>query len=516
MRFLLPWMTVAMGVRGFPGSGATLGDFIGKLRPGKVAALPKILSSMLQNDASSSWMAADSYTTVISNLTTNLINVLKSEHATSQGEVYSLMNNWGQWVSFVEESLTVASQADKHLYNMLKAEQTASKNFYDAVSDFEKILVKVMNDCTEQSTIEGFNSCVTIESCPPTVDYHVIAPSGEGAAAIMEMSAAEHIAKWTKASQSCTTLKGEVLQFWVYPNTYDALRDARVKVGNAFSARKRAICGDASCESLGNTHKPFGLQSAFRQVCSSQGALNAERALIEGSSNADSLAERNYELDALYTVECLLTSLNKFTNGEYKNSDAEISKLVSTCESGAKAAENENILYQSDDESGTDILGTDSGCFTGENSTRTDSDIISAMQHAPIVCAGSSTVEIGLGELGWPGMGGAPSVPSTGIAGHIAGDFGSADSFEGNVEQLPAWEKLDLSTGTDCNWYCQVPPCDEDFVSSNDAKNVCEFDVASLFVQIPVSENYNSIERSSRARDVSKVGDELRFSGCFP
>lgn len=511
MKLFLSCLPVVMGVRRLPGAGTTLEDLVGGVHPGKIAALPTVLSSMLQNNAGALWLANDSYSAVISNLTENLINVVIGENDQAQTDVEGLINIWGQWMSFAEAAKVSATEAEDNLRRKLVAEQAAATAYKNALDSFKDLLSKVVEDCTEQEIIEDFNNCVTdvSKSCPPHIDYLV--QSGL-ATAHVSVSSDDHIDNYAAAQNSCTAQKNAIENYWdedaQNKNTYTEWQSARTAVSIAFEDRKQAICGETSvCSSDGEA---VGLQNAFKQVCASKGFKDGEEALIEARNNSKSLGDRNYELDALYTVKCLLEKLNSFTDDQYQSTDNDVSALVSGCESDSSGNANTNVVinYKSKSESGKSILASnDQTCFSASANDRWDTDIEASMQTLPVDCLSQSTVVIGTGGV-------------AGGAGHIQG-VSPSESFLGDVAIPEQWADINIGESKlGCSWYCvslSIPLSDTacDVQLQGRRYISCDADVIKAGkseLLVPSSGDY-SPSRGDTERTVS-VGNDVSFDDC--
>lgn len=518
MKFFIPLMIGASGVRRLPGSGSAWDDVVGSLRSGKVSGLPQILSSMLQSDTDSTWSDADMYADVISNLTENLINTIKTENSESQTQVTSDMNEWGQSVTFAETSKSRATEAEKDLISKLSDESTKASSFYTNLKEFRRKVFAVVETCTEQQLIASFDECVLDNSCTAEVLYKVVSKTDPSSTAFVTMSSQDHIDKYAAAQTACSNQKSAIENFWneiASENSYTKVKKARDLVKSSFDDRKSSMCDTSPSCVNGKAH---GFQVALSQVCAEKHVVDTLKSRVDGGNNTDSLSDRNYELQSLSLVECLLEKLNTYTNGKWDENG--VSTIIDTCEN--EPAESVSITFSCDSaESGTEILGSgaDQTCFSGSTSKRTYSEVEQSMKASAVnsdlqlvSCADTSSgLSFNIGD-------------ATG-AGYIVAVVPQA-SFQGSVPEMSAWADFVVPSDSGCEWYCNDP----DATSGSETTTAdCIAHLATLTylscdevvrrayqaeAATPILDDYKLDDRSDTARVAQISGNEVTFADC--
>lgn len=493
MKCVISFVVVALGVRRLPGSVSTWEDVVSSLHSGERGVAQKVLSSLLQNDAESLWSSSDTYSDIITNLTTDIIQVIIGENQAAQNEVFSLMDQWNAWVHFGDGSSQQANIADGVLRDAIAKEKVAAMNYATQLHEFKGMVAAVTADCRTLHVLLEINNCAmaTDVTCPDPVPVKVI--GGDDISAQLNVSKAQFEADYISYSTSCNDQQAAIDSFWKReenddPNAYEEVFYKRAQVRSAFNSRNNIICDRAVCTPTGSS----GLQQAVQDSCVSQQNVDNKRKTIEATNATESLADRNYEMDALYTIRCLLLALNNNTNNEYDGKD--ITKLVDDCQQEGIDHENLVINFVT---SGSSTSIIDGVCDdTPDAVVKTYNDVGTAMITGPFNVQCGSNFNMDIDDGG-------------GSAGSIVDVV--SDKFFGNVESMTLYDDLPDDNQA-CDWYCPAgDSCLQGLSTLQCQQNVMR--IGASVSQVPEENDYTDRDAGS-TRSVTFVNSLYSFDDC--
>lgn len=358
----------AIGIRRLPGADLEVEDFKSQLKKHGPRDVVGLLQSFIQGSGASKWSDIDDeITNVIGNLTAEVVGTLTSENTNSQNEMYRLMNDFAYWIEARTVSESHVDPIEWVLAGAVQAEKIEAENYQSQLSLWKTAMKEIPYPCSQQQYYMEPSFTLhpqTVFTCDFSENDDTSADHCETAEKAYETNSTGEVNSLKQKLSDQRGLydewklfcEGNITEantaFGLTKGAYDAWVTERNHVGTNYSKRKDAVCPSAaSCSADGQPGLAFlGLEVAVVRELSAGTSADNYIKLVDASNISESLSDRNYELESLNIVNCLLSKLQSFGNDGYDNEA--IGALVDTCSSaatGSWAYTGYTINYMTDD-----------------------------------------------------------------------------------------------------------------------------------------------------------------------
>jgi len=344
MRVLLKVSSVissVIGIRRFSGTHMDVEDFKSQLKKHGPRDVVGLLQSFVQGTGSAKWTESinDELTSVIGNLTTDIVHILDSENADSQEEGYLKMNTHEYWIEARNWAEKAANTAEVNLFNAVVDEKEQANLFVQEVIMFKAAALLIAQPCSEQQAAMTPVIVVSPQSTF-TCDFSVTDSSQSDHCGTAETAYADNVSAEVNSLNSTLGIQKTTYEAAEkkcaakiqaaddalnrVKNYYNEWVNKRTAVVNSYGARKSIVCGVKSCKGKFQWGVPLeitGLNQFMQSEVSSGLDAVSYYSAVSGVNNTQSLSDRNYEVDSLAIVECLLSKLHMFGAGNWSNQD---------------------------------------------------------------------------------------------------------------------------------------------------------------------------------------------------
>jgi len=356
----------APGIRRLPGSDMDVEHMKVALKNQRSPSdILVMLQSMMQGSSLSKWSnISTELNTVIGELTTELYEVIETENQNAQTGVYKQLNEYKYWIELRKEAETHAQSAEEVLASAVATEQAAAEKFHAAEQGWRTQMKRVYPLCKLQQDKVDVDIIVNPQStfscnfdvveantpgnCQEEFDSFETNVTNE--TATMKTDLDGQLALYEIAKKDCNdSIDESNKQLLNTTTTHETWRQAREIVSTKYEIRKQIVCGingatsvlDDDCfyecvmvaGSMSGTCRE-GLDLFAQSECSSGLTIANTQRGIEAVNVSTSLDDRNYEVDSLNIVECLLSKLTDFVDGSFN--DDMVSDIVDDCKNTAE------------------------------------------------------------------------------------------------------------------------------------------------------------------------------------
>lgn len=259
----------------------------------------------------------------------------------------------------MRESIELTAQAaEKDLAEAVEAEESAAGDFHTAQGLWIDQMTKVYAPCKLQAdnmdVTEELNPQTTftcsfdkavgdVENCDDNFNTYSTNVSEETQS--LNTSLKTKQAVYDGHETDCKSNISEANdKFDTTKDKYNAWKYARDEVYSKYDARKSVVCGSSSTSFACTSTSLSGLDYIAYEECEWGTESNATKVLIETRNISQSLGDRNYEIQSLNIVVCLLEKLSSFNEGNY--SEEGVSDIVEGCSAtDAPKKYDEYVMY---------------------------------------------------------------------------------------------------------------------------------------------------------------------------
>jgi len=322
----------AVGIRRWP-SVDVVEDLTGELIKGGHNKLVSTIQSLLQNQDVAGWSSNSSaLTAAITSLSNDVVTTLINQNSAAQTTITERTNDFQNAISHRESVEGAARAAEKTLAEAVELEKTWAEEYWKRRKQLGTDMVAAFEPCKKQEDLTNFQHTLTPEtsflcdfsltnSDGCTQKFATFKVDVDGMVKGLNDSMISAQSDYSDAVKACSgAINTADKSMGKLIAAYDKWESKRGRVAKKHSSRRSTGC-DSGCD---------GLSGAIAAECSARTKVMSIHARTNSDNNTDSLADRNYELQSLEVVDCLLKKLQDFGNDEFDGSN--VNAIVSDCQ----------------------------------------------------------------------------------------------------------------------------------------------------------------------------------------